>query len=162
MSGNNIRRETTLEVTEGPYYKEGSPRRNNVVKEGTNGEKLIVEGHVFDNKGNSINGCWLDFWQADGKGVYDNVGYNLRGHQLTDNNGAFRLETVVPAMYGTRTPHIHVKLRANSRTPVVTSQLFFPDQARNKTDPIFNPKLVMKVVDAQEHKQASFDFVLDA
>ena len=157
----HISKEVTPEVGEGPYYKTGSPQRNNVIGKGTNGEKLTVTGHVLDTLGNPVNGAWLDFWQADGNGEYDNIGYNLRGHQFTDITGTYRLETVIPAMYGTRTPHIHVKLRATSLTLIVTSQLFFPDQARNKTDPIFNPKLVMAVTGSPGNTQASFDFVLN-
>ena len=127
------------ELTEGPYYKDGSPDRRAIAKKDTPGEKLIVEGHVFSITGKPISKAWLDFWQADGKGEYDNVGYNLRGHQYTDNLGRYCLTTVVPAMYGSRTPHIHVKLRAKNQSRVITTRLFFPNEARNKTDPIFDP-----------------------
>ena len=161
MAEVNISREVTPEIGEGPYYKSGSPKRNNVVGAGTGGEKLIVSGHVFDRKGNPIPGAWLDFWQADGKGEYDNAGYNLRGHQYTDETGAFYLETVRPAMYGSRTPHIHVKLQANPQSQIKTSQLFFPGEARNETDPIFNAKTVVSIGNGPGGQEAGFDFVLD-
>jgi len=128
---------------------------------GTSGEKLIVEGYILDRKGSPIAGAWLDFWQANSKGEYDNAGYNLRGHQYTGETGSYRLETVVPAMYGFRTRHVHVKLQANPQSPVVTTQLFFPEASRNQTDPIFDPTLVMSVSDGTEGKRARFDFILD-
>ena len=161
MANNDIQKESLHELTEGPYYKKGSPERTNIVENGTAGEKIVVEGHVLTTKGSPIAGAWLDFWQADGKGEYDNAGYNLRGHQYTDKTGCYRLETVVPAMYGSRTPHIHVKVQANPQSRIETTQLFFPGEERNQTDSIFAPGLVMQVSDSAEGKQARFDFVLD-
>ncbi len=162
MGNDDVRKESLHELTEGPYYKTGSPERTNIVESGTTGEKLIVEGRVLTTRGDSIAGAWLDFWQADGKGEYDNTGYNLRGHQYTDKTGSYRLETVVPAMYGSRTPHIHVKAQANPQSRTVTTQLFFPEEERNQTDNIFAPGMVMSVSDSAEGKQARFDFVLNA
>ena len=146
MLKDDATREPVHEVTEGPYYKEGSPERTNIVENGTFGEILVVKGSVLDIKGNPIAGARIDFWQADGKGNYDNSGYNLRGHQYTDNTGSYHLETVIPALYGPRTPHIHVKVRANPQSQVVTSQLFFPDQNSNEKDTIFDPALLMDVL----------------
>ena len=160
MMDSHINREPTPEVGEGPYYKGGSPERTNIAGKNTVGERLVVEGRVLDVNGDPIRGAWIDFWQADSRGEYDNIGYILRGHQFTSGGGAYHLETVVPAMYGSRTPHIHVKLRASPGSAILTSQLFFPNEARNKTDVIFNPKLVMAVTESSEARQARFDFVL--
>ena len=161
MGKQNVRRESLHELTEGPYYKVGSPERISIAESGTTGEKIFIEGRVLDSKGSPIEGAWLDFWQADGNGKYDNAGYNLRGHQYTDKTGSYRLETVVPSMYGFRSPHIHVKLRANFQSPIITTQLFFPEKDRNKADPLFDPTLVMSVNKSAEGKQARFDFTVD-
>jgi protocatechuate 3,4-dioxygenase beta subunit len=161
MENNDVRRESLHELTEGPYYKKGSPKRTHIIESGTTGEKLIVEGRMRDCTGSPIAGGWLDFWQADGKGEYDNVGYNLRGHQYTDKSGSYRLETVVPAMYGSRTRHIHVKARANPQSPVVTTQIFFPGESKNKIDPLFDQSLVVDISSDTEGLRARFDFILD-
>jgi len=161
MENNSAGRELLHQVTEGPYYKKDSPERKSVAAGGTYGERLVLEGRVLDRKGNPIAGAWIDFWHADGRGEYDNAGYNLRGHQYTDETGHYRLETVTPSEYSARTPHIHVKLQASPQSPVVTTQLFFPDVERNRTDPVYDPALVMDVSDGTEGKQARFDFVLD-
>jgi protocatechuate 3,4-dioxygenase beta subunit len=58
-----------------------------------------------------LAGARVDFWQADGNGVYDNDGYRLRGYQVTDGRGRYRLETVVPGRYEPRTM---IRLRRGS------------------------------------------------
>jgi protocatechuate 3,4-dioxygenase beta subunit len=151
----------TPEVEEGPYYKTGSPERKNIVEPGTAGEKLIVEGRVLDRNGWPVAGAWLDFWHADGEGRYDNEGYNLRGHQFTDKDGRYRLETVRPYQYLFRAPHVHVKVRAHDSSTVLTAQLFFPGEKSNKTDSLFEKLTVMDVTDTPEGQKATFDFVVD-
>ena len=102
----------------------------------------------------------VDFWQADDSGAYDNAGYRLRGHQLADDQGCYRLETIVPGVYPGRTRHFHVKVQAPNG-PVLTTQLYFPGEAGNPRDPIFSRDLVMQVRDAADGKTGTFDFVLD-
>lgn len=142
--------------TEGPYYKAGSPERTNLRQTSTIGTALILNGYVFDINCQPIAGAWLDFWQADGNGNYDNVGYKLRGHQFTDESGKYSLQTVIPGRYPTRTPHIHVKVRASGNSPVLTTQLFLPQEPQNQTDVIFNEALTMKL----EGTLAIFNFTI--
>jgi protocatechuate 3,4-dioxygenase beta subunit len=153
--------ELTPAVEEGPYYKSGSPERSKIAKKGTPGNKLVVEGRVLDKEGQPIAGAWIDFWHADGNGVYDNKGFNLRGHQYTDENGHYRLETVRPHEYMMRAAHVHAKVRANENSPVLTVQLFFPDERKNTTDPIFNLETVMNVAQMRDSQHAAFDFVVE-
>src|SRR4051812_46228903 len=81
----------TAEVTEGPYYKEGSPEKSQLDEQGALGTKLTITGYVYDTNCHPITNAWLDFWQADGDGTYDTNGYTLRGHQFTDSNGKYTL-----------------------------------------------------------------------
>ena len=150
----------TPSLTEGPYYKAGSPERTSLLEEGITGTKLVLTGYVYDKNCQPISHAWIDFWQTDGKGAYDNAGYKMRGHQYTDQTGRYRLETVVPGEYPGRTVHIHVKVQAPNG-PVVTTQLFMPGVARNNSDGIFNQALLMKVQDTADGKAATFDFVLN-
>lgn len=148
--------------TEGPYYKTGSPERRDLIEEGIPGEIITVTGYVFDMDCRSISGAWIDFWQADGNGNYDNRGYKLRGHQFTDEHGRYMLRTVLPGEYPGRTNHIHVKVRGGADGPVITSQLFFPGSRRNTSDRIFHPSMLVTVTvnDAGE-KQGAFNFRLN-
>jgi len=118
----------TQSQTEGPYYKPDSPQRNLLFEEGMPGTRLILVGYVLDQNCQPLPNAWLDFWQADTSGEYDNAGFRLRGHQFTDAQGRYYLETIVPGLYGSRPiEHIHVKLRPEGGQEL-TSQLYFPQQ----------------------------------
>ncbi|MCB5165839.1 dioxygenase [Streptomyces bambusae] len=146
--------------TEGPYFKPNSPMRTSLLEPGMAGTRLTVTGYVFGRSCLPVSGVLMDFWQADANGAYDNARYRLRGHQFTDSRGSFALTTIVPGLYPGRTRHIHVKLQAPGR-PVLTTQLYFPNEPRNNTDSIFDPRLLMTVRDAGGAREAAFDFVLD-
>lgn len=152
--------EPTPSATEGPYFKPGSPERKSLLEPGVVGDRLNLTGRVLTRSSKPVAGSLLDFWQADGNGRYDNVGYMLRGHQFTDEQGRYRLETVVPGIYPGRTRHIHVKVQAPNGT-VLTTQLFFPNEESNQADSIFNPELLVSINETEGGKEARFDFVLD-
>jgi protocatechuate 3,4-dioxygenase beta subunit len=151
----------TPEQTEGPYYKEGSPEQSTLYESGMAGTRLIVVGYVLDANCQPVPGAWLDFWQADGNGEYDNAGYSLRGHQFTDEQGRYFLETVFPGEYPGRTQHIHVKVQPPGGQ-VITSQLYFPGSAGNTTDGIFTSATLVTVEDMGDHQVAYYNFVLNA
>lgn len=148
----------TLPQMEGPYFKPNSPLRSAMV-DGP-GTRLTVSGYVFGRACRPVSGVLLDFWQADVNGAYDNTGYTFRGHQFTGTDGSFKLSTIVPGLYPGRTRHLHVKVQAPGR-PILTTQLYFPNEPRNNTDTIFDPRLLMTVRDAGGAREAAFDFVID-
>jgi protocatechuate 3,4-dioxygenase beta subunit len=143
--------------TEGPYFTPNSPERASLLEAGVDGDRLTVAGTVLATDCRPLRRALLDFWQADDAGQYDNQGYRLRGHQFTDADGRFRLETVVPGLYPGRTRHIHVKVQAPNR-PVLTTQLYFPGEPGNASDGIFREELLL---DTGGDRQASFTFVLE-
>ena len=123
------------------------------------GTRLLVVGYVLDSSCAPIPGAWLDFWQADGDGNYDNQGYTLRGHQFSDEQGRYFLETVVPAAYSVRTQHIHVKAQPPGGG-VLTSQLYFPGSPGNSTDTIFTPSTELTLQDHGDYQVGFYNFVL--
>jgi protocatechuate 3,4-dioxygenase beta subunit len=146
--------------TEGPYFKAGSPERSSLVTGGTAGTKITLTGWVVTTGCAPVAGAVLDFWQADDAGQYDNSGYTMRGHIVTDSQGRYVIETVVPGLYPGRTRHIHVKVQVPGR-PLLTTQLYFPeDAARNRADGIYDAKLLVRWLDAAAKTIARFDFVL--
>ena len=153
--------EPTPAQTEGPYFTPNSPLRKSIVPAGAAGTRLTLSGRVLSTAGRPVARALVDFWQADARGVYDNSGYRFRGHQFTDAQGRFSLGTVVPGLYPGRTRHIHVKVQAPGRS-ILTTQLYFPGVARNRTDGIFDAELLVtrwRRVGAR--RAARFDFVLD-
>lgn len=151
----------TPALTEGPYFKAGSPQRTALRESGVAGTPLVLTGRVLSRSGAAVAGALLDFWQADGNGAYDNSGYRLRGHQFTDAQGNYRLETVMPGLYPGRTEHIHVKVQAPG-TSIVTTQLFFPGATGNANDSIFRAENLVRLQQTGATWAAQFDFVVDA
>ncbi|MFN8496411.1 MAG: dioxygenase [Anaerolineae bacterium] len=145
--------------TEGPYYKANPPERSDLLDTTSGGTKVVVTGYVLTADCKPIPGARVDFWQADAQGQYDNRGYTLRGYQVTDANGQYQLETVIPGLYPGRTRHIHVKITPpNGAT--LTTQLYFPGEASNARDGIFDQRLLASVQDTSDGKLATYNFVL--
>ena len=105
-------------------------------------------------------GAVVDLWHADERRDYDNIGFRYRGHVITGPDGAFRFRTIVPALYSGRTRHYHVKVQAPG-SRLLTTQLYFPNEPANLRDVLFQPELLMRVVDAADGLDGQFDFVLN-
>ena len=151
----------TPALTEGPYFTPRSPKRKTIVPAGAAGTRLTLTGRVLTTSGRPVANALIDWWQADARGAYDNRGYRFRGHQFTDARGRYSLFSVVPGLYPSRTRHIHVKVQA-PRRPVLTTQLFFPNVAGNRSDGIFTAECLVsgwKLVNGR--RVGRFDFVLD-
>src|SRR6266568_2663602 len=149
----------TPSQTEGPFFKPNSPERTSLREAGPSGTPLTVTGYVLSTACQPIAHALLDFWQADNNGNYDNAGFRLRGHQYTDKQGRYSLDTIVPGEYPGRTRHIHVKVEVPGR-PVLTTQLYFPGEARNDSDGIFSPELLMHVQQTNNGQLAMFNFII--
>jgi protocatechuate 3,4-dioxygenase beta subunit len=143
----------TPERGEGPYHKSGSPERTSLLEPGVVGTPFVLTGRVLTPSCQPIVGAVLDFWQADGNGVYDSTGYRLQGHQSTDAQGRYRLETVIPGEYW---QHIHVMVQAPDGRILFTQLFLFPNDPRNQPNPLFEKALEIKTNGSDGY----FDFVL--
>ena len=148
----------TIAMTEGPYYKAGAPERSSLVTATMAGTRIVVAGYVLTRSCQPVAGAKVDVWQADATGTYDNTGYTLRGYVLTDGQGRYRFETIVPGEYPGRTEHIHVKVDVAGS--VLTTQLYFPGQASNAQDGIFHQENLLTITGGSP-LLGRFDFVLD-
>ena len=151
----------TPEETAGPFFKPNSPAKNNFRDPGVTGTPVKLTGTVLDRKGKPIPNALLDFWHADANGEYDFNGFRCRGHQFSGLDGKYALETVVPGLYPGRTRHYHVRLQA-AHGPILSTQLYFPGEARNSTDSLFKRDLLLKIREASGGRIATFNFVLDS
>jgi protocatechuate 3,4-dioxygenase beta subunit len=138
----------------GPFYRPGAPWIGNpgsIIAADASGTKprsgwepLRVSGRVTDARtGGAIGDAVLDVWQANEQGVYSNENaeldpWDLRGRQLTDEDGGYAFETVRPLHYTVkddgpvggllsaldrhpwRPAHIHYKASADGYVPLVT------------------------------------------
>lgn len=149
-------------------FKAGSPERASLIDPGVPGQRLILTGFVIGLRCGRVKSARLDFWHADPRGTLDTQGFRFRGHQLTDADGRYRLETTMPGAVGGRAPHLAVRLTPPGQAPL-TTVLFFPDDPKNARDPQFAPKLVMKrgtvfsihPSGSSDTRAFSFDFILN-
>ena len=143
-------------------FRAGSPERAVLVEAGMTGQKLVLTGGLRGLVCGPIKGATIDVWHADASGLYDLKGMRFRGHQLTDANGRYRLETIVPGPYAKRARHLNVTVSAPGK-PALSTQVFFPDDPMNTKDAAFRPELAMTVTArTAETITAAFDFVLNA
>ena len=142
----------TQSQMEGPYYTPNTPERNSLLEEGMTGTRLVLVGYVLDQNCQPLTNAKLDFWQTDSVGEYDNTGYRLRGHQFTDEQGRYYLETILPGLYNSRPiEHIHVKIQPEGGEEA-TSQLYFPNQ------PVDG--LTIQMEDREDYLVGYFNFVV--
>jgi protocatechuate 3,4-dioxygenase beta subunit len=151
--------DATVAQTEGPYFKPSSPERTELFEEGMAGQPIELVGFVLTRGCKPLAGALLDFWQADDKGRYDNSGFRLRGHQFSDAEGRYRLRSIVPGIYPGRTRHIHVKVQPRDGG-VLTTQLYFPGESKNRSDSLFRKDLQMRTAKNAGWLAGRFDFVL--
>lgn len=161
--------EETESDIEGPFYTENAPtltpdaNGRAVLSPTMPGERIVLAGRVFALGCVPLAGAEIDLWQADEAGVYDNVGYTLRGKVLTASDGSFAISTVLPGRYlngSTYRPrHLHLKLRAAGQR-LLTTQLYFPGDPFNESDAFFDARLLVDDVTESGERHARFDFVL--
>jgi protocatechuate 3,4-dioxygenase beta subunit len=151
--------EPTPRQTEGPFFSPNSPERSNLRESGIAGTPIVLAGFVLTRTCRPIPGALVELWHADDVGRYDNDGYRLRGHQFTDAEGRYQFATIEPGVYTGRTRHFHLKYQARGE-PVLTTQLYFPEEAANQFDRLFSPELLLEIEEGAE-TFARFDAVLD-
>jgi protocatechuate 3,4-dioxygenase beta subunit len=152
--------EATIRQTEGPYFKPSSPQRADLVEPDTKARLVEINGQVLTRSCRPVERALVDLWHADERGEYDNAGFRYRGHLFTDGEGRYRFRTILPAIYPGRTRHYHIEVQA-PEWPVLTTQLYFPDEPANRRDGLFRRDLAMRIAEAPDGLAARFDFVLD-
>ena len=128
---------TTSDIL-GPFFSEGAPETSSIIPEDYDGARLFLSGKLSSTDCEAISNAVIDFWQADENGDYDNVGFNFRGKIITDENGNYNLETIIPGKYlnGSqyRPSHIHLKVLAEGYDELVT-QIYFQGDESISADP---------------------------
>lgn len=160
--------ELTPASAEGPFYTPRTPMKTNLL-ESDRGDATVMRltGRVLDTNCRPIAGAVLDYWHVDQNARYDNKGYRYRGHQFTDADGLYRLDSLHPVTYRGwgvwRTAHLHVKVQGPG-TRLLTTQLYFPREAvNNARDGGYRPELETRPAKSEEPDVVAlmFDFVLE-
>ena len=128
---------------------------NQLVQENTLGERIRLEGQVFDGLGLPLRDVLIEIWQADATGVYPStadiqdkvVDPNFLGWGRTGadfETGFWSFNTVkpgaVPGRKGTtQAPHIALIIFARGINIGLNTRVYFEDEAEaNAQDPVLN------------------------
>ena len=128
---------------------------NQLVQENTLGERIRLEGQVFDGLGLPLRDVLIEIWQADANGVYPStadiqdkvVDPNFLGWGRTGadfETGFWSFNTVkpgaVPGRKGTtQAPHIALIIFARGINIGLNTRVYFEDEAEaNAQDPVLN------------------------
>ena len=143
--------------TVGPYFAQGLLREgdqvftNVLISENTEGERIRIEGCVFDAEGRPIEDAMLEIWQANRHGRYNHpldeqdkpLDPEFRGHgrAATDINGNYWFETIKPGSVPgpdnkTQAPHINLIVFARGMLSHAFTRIYFEDETFNQDDAV--------------------------
>ena len=139
--------------TIGPYLRIGLEwmQIEELAPRGPAGERVTIRGRITDADGRPVNDAAVEIWQANSHGRYASpedkqdkpleAAFRGYGRSLTDDNGAFRLNTIkpgrVPGPGGTlQAPHLNVTVFMRGLLKQLQTRMYFPDDAANAEDPI--------------------------
>ncbi len=161
------RRPETPSQTGGPYVHIGlAPQQagfdifennfgNVLVTDDTRGERITLEGRVFDGSGTAVRDVLIEIWQANADGKYAHPGDtqdkdvdpSFRGWGRTGGDfdtGVYTFETIkpgaVPGNNGkTQAPHVLMVLFARGINVGLHTRLYFDDETdANAADPLLS------------------------
>ncbi len=136
----------TPSQTIGPFFHYGMDWEGgaNLVGENVVGERIGIEGRVFDGSGTAVTDALIEIWQANASGRYTHpedsqqtppdedefIGF---GRTETDDEGYFRFDTIkpgrVPGPENTlQAPHISVSVFARGVLDRLATRLYFSDE----------------------------------
>lgn len=145
--GPAAQRRLTPAQSEGPFYPVSLPADSDadLLRNGdlryARGRPAWVEGSVTDLAGRPVRGAVVEIWQCDEQGRYHHPGDGDRadrafqgfGRSAVDSEGRYRFRTMRPVAYGSRAPHIHVKVKLDRRD-LLTTQLYAQGDPGNARD----------------------------
>jgi protocatechuate 3,4-dioxygenase, alpha subunit len=145
----------TPSQTVGPFYSLGLTKKttNLLASDTTQGEKIRIEGYVFDGDGKPVPDAMVEIWQANAYGRYNHpddkqekpldpsfLGWGRSG---TDKTGVFSFETVKPGSVpgpdeSVQAPHINVTVFSRGMLVHAYTRIYFDDEPANGTDPVLS------------------------
>jgi len=146
-------RKQTPSQTVGPFYAIGLTRKpmNVLANEATQGQRICIEGQVFDGDGVAIPDVMVEIWQANAYGRYNHPDdkqekpldprFTGWGRSGTGKNCFYRFETIkpgpVPGAGGSvQAPHINVVILARGMLVHAYTRMYFADEPANERDPV--------------------------
>jgi protocatechuate 3,4-dioxygenase alpha subunit len=139
----------------GPYFHvmlRGAPAGcASLVTDQTRGQRITIQGTVFDGSATPMTDALIEIWQADADGRYRHPedpasasadpAFAGHGRTATDDGGLFSFETVKPgAVTGPngrpQAPHVLLSVLAPGVLTRYWTRMYFEDEPSNAQDPI--------------------------
>lgn len=122
---------------QGPFFLSGAPSRASLGPDGVTRTIHLTGQLVGEDCAQLAEGYRVDFWHADTGGNYHMDGdeaYTYRALLASDASGRFELETIRPGNYSIgrdymRPAHYHLKVYRPDGSDVLTTQIYFDDDA---------------------------------
>jgi len=114
------------------------------------GQRIMIEGRVYDGNGAPVTDALVELWQADAQGNYAGLGqpgsapaFRGFGRAPTDATGQFRFTTIMPGSVPgpgdtMQAPHIAVTLFARGLLKHLVTRIYFPDGTGHAEDALLN------------------------
>lgn len=143
----------TPSQTVGPFFAFGLLRdgQNILVSQSTEGERIRIEGCVYDGAGQPIPDAMIEVWQANAHGRYPHPedkqekpldsGFKGFGRCGTNEEGIYWFETIKPGTVpgpdgSVQAPHVNVVVFARGMTQHAFTRIYFEDERANGGDPL--------------------------
>lgn len=125
------------------------------------GERIHIEGVIYDGAGAPVTDAILEIWQADAEGRYGSASFAGWGRAASDfDTGLFQFETIRPgstryADGRPQAPHISLSIFARGINIHLQTRMYFPeDTAANGADPVLqavaDPRLIETLIARRE------------
>ena len=141
----------TTSQTVGPYFKIGlsSLYTHELVRAGTPGERVTIQGQLLDGEGKPVPDAVLEIWQADAQGQYvakedaeredADAHFSGFGRIPTDEAGFFRFSSIKPGnVMGpdgkVQAPHIEVSIFMRGLLTRLVTRIYFSGDSQNESD----------------------------
>jgi len=145
----------TPSQTVGPYFHFSLPHDGDevLVTDKTEGERILIEGRVFDGDGKPLPDALIEIWQANAAGRYDHPedrqdkpldpAFHGFGRCPTDENGRFHFHTIRPGPVpgpgnSMQAPHINVAVFARGMLKQLVTRIYFESEEKNADDAILS------------------------
>jgi protocatechuate 3,4-dioxygenase alpha subunit len=168
-------------LTSAGRYEWNDAFSNNLVTPDTTGERIRIEGRVFDGDGQVVPDCMLEIWQADAQGRFadpkdkratPNSKFRGFGRCGTDANGDYAFDTIKPGQVADsdskpQAPHILLAIFARGMLLHNYSRIYLDGEAANGADPVLalvpperRPTLIARRVASSGNAVYRFDIHL--
>jgi len=169
----------TASQTAGPYVHiglapaaAGLPLRtqekpNVLVGATTQGERIRIEGLIYDGAGALVKDALVELWQANANGHYGSNDFTGFGRAAADfESGQFFFETVKPGRTPYRdgrmqAPHVTLSIFARGINIHLQTRLYFSDED-NASDPVLQlvgaPELIATLIAQRDPSRPLYRF----